>query len=668
MPRRWGLFFVFNLTHLLGTLAGWPKVQTLFTASMLMVSSSAVIAKMLKDLHLEHEQAGQLALGVAVLEDVVAIVMLTLLGSYTKMGEGESSGTVSAVITGLSGFVVLIVMVALLFVPRLLKRLQARADPELQTIVVAAILFSLALAAVWAGYSMALGAFLLGAVVAELPQRHQVEHAFVGVRDIFSSVFFVSIGMLIDVHLIKDVWPWILGLGAFVLVARPLSVGLALVLTGTAPKDARRAGLCISPLGEFSFIIAQMGVEAGVLPKTHYTLAVGVSLVTVLLAPLINRQAGPLLSWIENLEPGRVRRGLDVYHGWLAQLSAAPGKRAWWIRGRPHVIRLVVEMLMVTGLLLFAETIYHAMHKSAWAASLDGPTVRIIFWAGLGLLTLLPLVGMVWSINTLAVFAAESLRGQVALSSRLIMGIVRVFGLVIVAIWLWYLIPGKLLSAEGWWMVGAFLSVLVAIFSRRLVSLRTRLHGTVGDVLEGVPVTELPQRWGEPTHAWALNLQEIDIPAGAACAGQTIAALQIRRRFGCTLVEINRQGYVMAGPEPAVALFPGDRLLALGSATQIAAARAELGRRGETKEAEARFDDARLETVVVAENPSVVGHTLRSLRIPHRTGAVVVGISRGGVKQANPSGDETVQGGDEWLVIGAQAELKALKTLLGSAL
>ena len=246
-----GAFFVFNLTQTLGYFAGWSRVQTMFTAAMLMVSSSAVISKMLRDLNLEHERAGQQALGIAVLEDIVAIVMLTLLGSYTKIGGTSESGAVSTVLTGLSGFVVLIVMGALLFVPRLLKRLQARADPELETIIVAGLLLVLALAAVWAGYSLALGAFLLGAVVAELPQRHQVEHSFEGVRDIFSSVFFVSIGMLIDVHLVLEVWPWILGLGIFVLVVRPVSVGLALVLTGTAPAMRAAPGFACHRWGNF---------------------------------------------------------------------------------------------------------------------------------------------------------------------------------------------------------------------------------------------------------------------------------------------------------------------------------------------------------------------------------------------------------------------------------
>lgn len=659
-----GAFFVFNLTQMLGTLAGWPRVQTMFTAAMLMVSSSAVIAKMLRDLQLEHERAGQQALGIAVLEDIVAIVMLTLLGSYTKIGSAGESSAVSSVLTGLSGFVVLIVMGTLLFVPRLFRRFQARPDPELQTIVVAGVLLLLALAAVWAGYSLALGAFLLGAVVAELPQRHQVEHAFEGVRDIFSSVFFVSIGMLIDVRLIGEVWPWILGLGAFVLVARPLSVGLALVLTGTPPREARRAGLCVSPLGEFSFIIAQMGVEAGVLPKTHYTLAVGVSLVTVLLAPLINRKATPFLQWVEEHEPGRLRRALEVYHGWLAQIAAAPGNRLWWRRGRTHMIRILVEVLLVTGLLLSAESIYHAVEQSRLAASLDGPTFRVVFWDVFGLLTLVPLVGMGWSVNALAQIIAESVRGQVRLPTRLIATLVRVAALALAALWLWSLIPAGLLSARAWWLVGGFLLALVVLFSRRLVALRTHMLGSVEEVLEGTPTTAVPSRWDEQAQDWALNLQEIELPGNPLCAGKTIAALQIRRQFGCTIVEINRQGYVLAGPEPGVPLFPGDRLLVLGSAEQIAAARQELTRQGQRDEDVAAFEDARLDTITVPDNPAVIGQPLRALHIPHRTGAVVVGIARNGEKQANPTGDEIVAAGDQWLVIGAAEELRALHALL----
>jgi CPA2 family monovalent cation:H+ antiporter-2 len=661
-----GALLVFNFTQALGAIAGWSRVQTMFTAAMFMVSSSAVIAKMLRDLRMEHEPAGQKALGIAVLEDIVAIVMLTILGSYTKVGSAQDSGAISTVLTGLSGFVVLIVMGALLSVPRLLRRLQARADPELQTIVVAGVLFILALAAVWAGYSLALGAFLLGAVVAELPQRHDVEHAFVGLRDIFSSVFFVSIGMMIDVRQIAEVWPWILGLGAFVLVARPIGVGVALVLTGTPPKEARRAGLAVSPLGEFTFIIAQTGVLAGVLPATHYALAVGVSIVTVLVAPLINRHAGPLLRFAEKAEPAWLTRGLEVYHGWLTQLAGVPGHRLWWRRGRSHVIQLVIEALVVTGLLIFSETIYHHLEETRVGATLEGTSFHTIFGVILCILTLVPLVGMARSADALGRILAESTTSN-RLRQGFILNTTRATALVLGTLWLSSLLPPGFLPAKAWWTLGAVVLVALVVFSGRIFTLRAQLHGSVENALSGgTPQAPVPQRWERRSRDWALNLQEIVIPDAAVCAGRTIAALGIRSRLGCTIVEINRQGFVLAGPEPGLALFPRDRLLALGTAEDLERARADLTRRNDEGLEVQTFNDAHLELVTVPENPHIAGQSLRDLRIPNRTGVVVVGIERDGRRQINPSGEEVLKPGDDLLVIGAAEELRSLAELLGS--
>src|SRR5690606_15421749 len=128
----------------------------------------------------------------------------------------------------------------------------------------------LSLIAVRAGYSLALGAFLLGAIVAEIPQRTSVEKAFTGMRDVFSSVFFVAIGMMIDLRLVLPVWPMVLGLTVFVMVVRPLATGAALIICGARAREARRSGLLLTPLGEFSFIIAQLGVTSTVLPERYY--------------------------------------------------------------------------------------------------------------------------------------------------------------------------------------------------------------------------------------------------------------------------------------------------------------------------------------------------------------------------------------------------------------
>ena len=190
---------IYALTRLMGAAVGLNGVESLFLAGMLMVSSSAIISKVLLEVGATHERAGQLAMGVVVLEDVVAVMMLTLLNSIVQFGSA-AGGTVKVGETlGLLGaFVVLAGVVGLLLVPWLLRRMSISADDELQTLGLTGLLFTLALVAQRAGYSPALGAFLLGTIVAETPHRAQVERLFEGMRDIFSAVFFVAIGMQID--------------------------------------------------------------------------------------------------------------------------------------------------------------------------------------------------------------------------------------------------------------------------------------------------------------------------------------------------------------------------------------------------------------------------------------------------------------------------------------
>src|SRR4051812_42977687 len=280
-----GAIVMYQLSRLLAVSMGWSAREGLFLAGMLMVSSSAIISKILHETGSNHERTGQLAMGVAVIEDIVAVVMLTLLNSIVHIGEEGGTGVPQTLLM-LGAFVVLSGIAGLLLVPWLLKRMSITADEELQTLGIAALLFGLAVVAQTAGYSLALGAFLLGTIVAETSHRHQVERIFQGMRDVFSAVFFVGIGMQIDG---RNLWTekWlILGVAIFTMVARPIAVTTGLSLIGTELKDALRTGLSATAIGEFSFIIAQLGVASRVVPARFYPLAVGVSLITTLFAPL----------------------------------------------------------------------------------------------------------------------------------------------------------------------------------------------------------------------------------------------------------------------------------------------------------------------------------------------------------------------------------------------
>jgi CPA2 family monovalent cation:H+ antiporter-2 len=650
--------FVFNLTRLLGYLVDWSPEQSLFVAAMLMVSSSAVIAKIIKDMNLGHERSGQLALGVTVLEDIVAVVMLAILGAQVDVSGATAVG-VGSLLTSLSAFVVMLVLTGLYFIPKLLRRFEARADRELQTILVAGILLLVSLLTVKAGYSLALGAFLLGTIVAELPQKSGVEKSFLGMRDMFSSVFFVSIGMMIDVRLMLNVWPWIIGLGIFTLAARSISTGLALILLGTPPHQARLAGLTLMPIGEFTFVIAQLGVASQVLSPEFYPIAVGVSIFTVFLTPLINRHAGPLLKLIENSEPFWLNRSLEVYHNWLEQLGNLHSGQRWWQMSKRYLVQIGLEMLLVTGLLVFSGRLLQAFQNSSLASALTPGKTSLVFWVTIGLAALVPLVAIWRNVATLAAMFAAAAANRTRLPGPVVENGFKVLSTVGIAFWLSLALPAVSLSYWAWLIVAGGLAVTLAIFSRRLIYWHGQWQNSLREVLaENLP-HETPRPWLEATDNWGFSVQEFTLPERAACAGRSIADLAVRSRFGCSIAEIDRQGHIIIAPEPAQPLFSGDRLLLLGNPEQIAAARLALGAVNENLELQS-FDQARLEAIKLPEGPHL-GQSLAQLQIPRLTGVLVTAINRAGRPITNPSGAEILSSGDELLVLGTPAQIRAFR-------
>lgn len=662
-----GAVLMLFLTQALGRIIGWTPIQATFMAGMFMVSSSAVIAKVIGELKLTHERAAQVALSITVLEDIVAVVMLTILGSHT--GGGETG--VSSVVAGMSAFVVLLVSAGLLMVPRLMRRLEARADPELQTIIVAGMLFLLSLAAVKAGYSLALGAFLLGAIVAEIPQRTSVERAFAGMRDLFSSVFFVSIGMMIDLKLVLPVWPMVLGLVVFVIFGRAFATGTALIVCGTRPREARRAGLLLTPLGEFSFIIAQLGVSAAVLPESYYPVAVGVSILTVLLMPLVNRNADVILDLMDRLEPSWLQRAFEAYHGWLQQVQSQPTSSIVWKLVRGRLVQTGVEILFVTGVMVFSQQLLELLLANANAFGVDPEVLVWIFWSVIAVIALVPIVAIWRNLAAIAMIVAES----VGSASRLAPAVVRnaLTGLLAVAlgIWLYAILPFDQLGFWGWSIIAGSAAVVVAIFSRKLIYWHSEWQSTMREVL-----ADNPGEVGEAAaHAargkrrqdleqWNVHLAECVVPDKAVYAGQTIAELSIPTRFGCAVLEIERNGHVITTIRPDVRMYPGDKLLLMGQTDQLKAA-TEFLLRAETSKADQseEFRGSVLETFTIPAG-STAGRTLAELKLAQTTGTRVVGIDRNGEKIIAPSGAERLEAGDNVLVAGTIAEITAFRRWL----
>ncbi|MEY2880717.1 MAG: hypothetical protein RLZZ15_3097 [Verrucomicrobiota bacterium] len=668
-----GAVTMLYLSRWFGAALGWSATESLFLAGILMVSSSAIISKILHEAGTNHERSGQLAMGIAVLEDVVAVVMLTLLSSLGPLGAGGGA-RLGGTLLNLGAFVVLAGVAGLLLVPWLLRRMSIVAHEELQTVGIAALLFGLAVMAESAGYSLALGAFLLGVIVAETPHRHQVERTFEGMRDVFTAVFFVAIGLQIDVRVLGQSAALIAVVAAFTLVARPLAVTAGLTLIGTPTKDAVRTGLTATPIGEFSFVIAQLGAAALVVPVNFYPMAVGVSLVTTLAAPLLTRRAEAIATVAVARQPRWLAAAVRVYHGWLDGLHARRARNLLWQLSRKRVVQTGVGMLFVTGLVVFSAQIFESLEAwrdGRWLA--DG-TVRLAFWGGLVLAVLAPLVAIWRNLSAMALLYAEVStqgRADAARLRPLVEGGLKLIAGTSIALWLIEIVPEEL-AADGRARTGLLVfSAVVAVagvvlLRRRLVYWHSEVEVELISVIEtgDQKMTATTAPWLQRHTEWNLHMVDCTLPDLADCQGKKIAELALRSRFGCSVVGIERQGFMIPLPPPETALYPRDKVLLLGTTAQVAAGKEFLGAVTGGAGGDSVFGDVRMETMAVPAGSRAAGRTLGELAAARTHGVQIAGVHRGTLRLLNPGPAERLTAGDELLALGAPAQLGTFRRWL----
>ncbi len=660
-----GAIVMYYLSRLLGISLGWSGTEGLFLAGMLMVSSSAVISKILHETGTNHERSGQLAMGVSVLEDVVAVVMLTLLNSVVQFGAGGGA-KLGATLLQLGAFVVLAGIAGLLLVPWLLRRMSIAADEELQTLGLAAILFGMAVVAERAGYSLALGAFLLGTIVAETSHRHQVERTFAGMRDVFSAVFFVSIGMQIDVRELWGAAGLIVVVATFTLVARPVAVTTGLTLIGTPLKDAMRTGLTATPIGEFSFIIAQLGVAAAVVPAKFYPMAVGVSLITALVSPLLTRRSEAIAAGALRRQPKWLSDWVRIYHDWLEGLQQRRARNLLWQLSRKRLIQVSVGGLFVTGVVVFSGQFFDMAEELIGRGRLFPSDLDVIFWTVIVLVTIAPLVAIWRNVSAMAMLYAEvaskgranakQLRPVIETGLRIVAG-------AIMFVWLAAILP-----AEGTtrWLLGfsALLAVAALFFLRRkLIYWHSELEVELLSAIETGDhrMTSTTAPWLQPHGEWNLHMIECTLPDLADCQGQRIADLKLRTRFGCSVVGIERQGFMIPLPPPEAVLYPRDKVLLLGTSEQINAGKTFLAAVTGSPVSDSLFEEVRMEAVKIPAWSRAAGRTLAELSPAQHHGVQIAGVNRNGVRILNPTARETMRAGDEVLALGGPAQIAEFK-------
>ena len=308
----------FTVTQFLG----WTTMESLFAGAIVAISSTTIVAKAF------HEQrvTGRLretVVGVLIVEDLIAILLLATLTAIAT-GSGLEPGPLASTVGRLVAFLAGLVALGLLLVPRAVRVVKRLNRAETTIVASVGLCFALALLAQWYGYSVALGAFIAGSLIAESGEERHVERLVEPVRDIFAAVFFVSVGMLIDPALIAQHWPAVAALTAVVLLGKVVGVSLGSFLTGNRLRTSIQSGMSLAQIGEFSFIIAGLGLSLQATDSFLYPVAIAISAVTTLTTPWLIRASGPVASWVDRSLPRPLQTFTVLYGSWVEGLRNAP--------------------------------------------------------------------------------------------------------------------------------------------------------------------------------------------------------------------------------------------------------------------------------------------------------------------------------------------------------
>jgi CPA2 family monovalent cation:H+ antiporter-2 len=564
-----------------GQLFGWNKMNSIFLGAMLSISSTTIIVKALGELGKTKEPFAELIFGILIVEDILAIVMIALLSGIAMSGTLQATEVVGTVVR-LSIFLVVTLVVGILTVPRLLAYVARFKSNEMLLVTVLGLCFGVSLLAVKLGYSVALGAFVIGAVVAESREIGKIEHLMEPVRDMFSAVFFVAIGLLIQpTTLVKYAWP-IIVITIVVVIGKVLTCSFGTFVAGNDRRTSLRVGMGLAQIGEFSFIIAGLGLTLKVTSDFLYPIAVTVSALTTLFTPYLIKSSDTLVNWFDRFAPQSIATSLDVYTRWVGELGAKRPNQSAGKFARRWTWQIVLNMVLTAG--VFIAALYVREKRPEWSGRMpvSQQWLDAALWVAALLISMPMVIASYRKLQALAILvgemAVQNMPGTAPRSAvkSVVSTSVLISGTILLGVVLLVLSAAILPS---WKILIALLPIIAAItalmwrsfvkiYSKAQISIRETLaQPTVIVPKSDSPLTGLLER-GE--------LASVAITPGSPANKRLIRELALRTETGASIVGIERAGVTTVNPGPDEELMAGDQLLLLGQRSQLERARSFL--------------------------------------------------------------------------------------------
>lgn len=644
---------MFILGFLVGEAIGWSNMESIFLGGMLSMSSTTIIIKAYDDLGYKDRPFAPLVFGALVFEDLIAVVLMVLL-STMAVSNKFAGGEMLMGLAKLVFFLILWFLVGIYMIPTILKKAHKYLNDEILLLVSLGLCFVMVSLASVAGFSEALGAFVMGSILAETLESEHIMHLTKGIKDLFGAIFFVSVGMMVDPHVIAEHWGTILVLTITVMAGILFFSTSGAVLAGQGLDNAVHAGFSLAQLGEFSFIIAGLGVSLGVMRDFIYPVIITVSVITTFTTPYMIKAGTPAYQYLIKKLPEQFVAKINSFSSQERNNTAA-AQNEW-----KRLIKEVSLRVLLYGVILIAIDLgSHLFLDKIIISRLDGftPFVRNLISVVITLVVMSPfLVGIAISgdeINRSSIKLIKARQANVwPVISLALLRILIAMGFVLsviathfnLAFWTFLLI---LISGVAFFFIGRrSISKFTIVEDRFMANLNEKEQ----QQRRMAPVTSSVS---DKMSRYNVKTDMITISADSLYAGKMLKDLPFRHKSGVNIVKIIRGSRSIMIPKGDEVVFPFDKLLAVGTKEQLAEFRKDMAENVYVpEEADAETLAPRqfeLESITLKEDSWLTGKTLRETDM-RSYGCMVISVVSDGQVTTNPKPDYRFKEGDiVWL-------------------
>lgn len=638
------VLFMLGLGYFVGQAFGWSSMDSLFLGGILSISSTTIIIRAFDELGFRQRRFVQLVFGVLIVEDLVAVLLLVLLStvSITQSFEGLSLLMATAKL----GFFLSIWFVGGIFlIPWFMRRIRPLMNEETSLIVSIGLCLLMVILATKAGFSPALGAFVMGSILAETPDGERIENTLRSVRDLFAAIFFVSVGMLIEIEPLKDHWVAVIVITFVTIVGKMLSTTMGALMGGQSIKSSVQSGLSLAQIGEFSFIIATLGLSLGVISNFLYPLAVAVSAITTLTTPYMIKNSDRFYQWLHlRLPQSLINRGLDNVRVETQSIPASLAKGPFIRLFFNTVIVVAIGFAGREWLMPFVEANTAFYEFGSWICLFVSLTLASPFlWAVVRGSDVLEHDH--YRLEDVRALTSQAL---LAFGSRTLLSLFLLAFLVAQFVSaLWALVLVIIIAALGG-LLGA------KNFSRFYRQLETRFIQHLNE-----KESKKNQKVMPALAPWDAHLSKIEVNPDSSFIGRTLAEIGVREKFGVTIAMIERGHRQLLAPKRDDVLMPFDKLISIGTDDQLT----NFARVIESESQLVEVDEGvkyELQLLVLDADKPWVGRSIRESGLREAVDGLVVGLERAGERILNPDSSVQFQIGDLVWLVGNTEKIKAL--------